>query len=388
MIPPEQVPEGVYRATRAVVDLDAVAHNLHCVRSLLPAGVEVCAVVKADAYGHGAVPVARRLAEEGVERFAVATVEEGVELRLAGIRRPILLLGAGLSGIQAAIEHDLTPVVFSPSTARRVARAAREARRPIPIHLKFDTGMGRLGLLPEGWEPVLEELLRSPGVRLEGIATHFSSAESDPSFTRAQVEAFQKILDAIRRRHPVDGATIHMANSAGILNHPEAAGSMVRPGLMLYGAAPDRALEGKADLRPAMSFRTRVLYLKQVPAGSPLSYGQTFRTKRPSRIATLPVGYADGVRRALSNRGSVLVRGRRAPVVGNVTMDLTLVDVTDVPGAAEGDEVVLFGRSEETTLPVEEVAEAVGTIPYEILCGVGRRVPRVYLRHGASTVTP
>jgi alanine racemase len=312
----------------------------------------------------------------------VATVEEGVELRKAGIRRPVLVLGVGESGADVALEKGLTPVIYSRESAGWIAEEARKLGREISAHLKLDTGMGRVGLLEDEWLPLAEDLLENTPIRLEGILTHFSSAESDPEFTRAQTERFRSALNRMPRLSACGPTLVHLANSSAILNGQEFLGNMVRPGIILYGAYPAQGYREEISLRPVMTFQTRVLHVKSLPPGSPVSYGQTFRTKRPSRIATLPVGYADGYRRDLSNRGWVLIHGRTAPVAGTVTMDLTMVDVTDVPGTREGDEVVLFGGSEEALLRVDDLAEKIGTIPYELLCGVSRRVPRVYRRSG------
>ena len=385
---PLSVPDGIYRATLAVIDLDAIGHNLRVLRSLLPRSVSICAIVKADAYGHGAVPVSKELEAQGIEGFGVATVEEGLELRRAGIQRPIMVLGVGFSGIETAQQHGLAPVVYSPGTAQRIAEAARRMKKPLSVHLKIDTGMGRLGLLAEEWQGVLEDLRASPWIEVEGIATHFSSADSDAEFTRTQLDRFRRAVEQTRGIREAPVSQIHAANSAGLVNHPKSAFTMVRPGLLLYGSYPEPGLRHKITVRPAMTFRTHVLYVKSLPPGSPVSYGQTFHTKRASRIATLAVGYADGYRRDLSNRGWVLIRGHRVPVVGNVTMDLTMVDVTDIPDASEGDEVILFGPGQGTCLPVEDLAEEIGTISYELLCAVSRRVPRIYTRGGKIVDVP
>lgn len=370
------------------MDLDAINHNLRSLRNLLPPSVALCAVVKADAYGHGAVPVSRELEARGVDAFAVATIEEGLELRRAGIERPIMVLGYGFSGIEEAQEHGLAPVVYSPGTAKRVSEAARGMKKPLSVHLKLDTGMGRLGLLEDQWASALEELLGNPWIRLEGIATHLSSAESDPDFSRVQLHRFEEAVARIKQICGGGVERYHAANSAGILNHPESLYNMVRLGLLLYGAYPEPGLKARVTVRPAMTFKTQVLHVKSLPPGSPVSYGQTFHTRRASRIATLAVGYADGYRRDLSNRGWVLIRGRRAPVVGNVTMDLTMVDVTDLPDVSEGDEVTLFGPAGGTCLPVEDLAQEIGTISYELLCAVSRRVPRVYAKGGKVVGVP
>ncbi len=389
MNPPVVLPDGTYRATAAVVDLDAIDHNLLAVRKRIPSSVEICAVVKADAYGHGAVPVSRTLEARGVEAFGVATVEEGIELREAGIRRPILLLGASSPGVEILRRYRLTPVIHSEEAAKRLLEETRAASGPpLPVHLKVDTGMGRLGILRDRWEAIVEALARGPGIRIEGIASHFSSAESDPGYTLGQIGRFDAAVEAARRHLGPGRLRLHIANSAGILNHPSRLYDLVRPGLVLYGVHPAPGLRERIDLRPAMTFQSRILAVRTLPEGSPISYGRTFRTRRRSRIAVLPVGYADGYRRDLSNRAHVLVRGVEAPVVGNITMDLTLADVTDIPGAGEGDEVILFGTSPTGNLPAEDLAERVGTIPYEILCGVGRRVPRLYRRGGRIVKAP
>jgi len=388
--PPFPLPPGVHRPTLAIIDLDALAHNLSEIRRVLPRPMGVCAVVKADAYGHGAVAVGRELEALGVESLAVATVEEGIELRRGGVRAPVLVLGIGRSGTEEALEHDLTPVVYSEASARRVMEAAARARgRDVRVQVKLDTGMGRVGLPEDGWVAVAEERLAAPRIRLEGWLTHYSSAESDPDFTRTQARRFRAALERAARLPSCGGEQVHIASSAGILCGEEIAGNLVRPGILLYGAFPDPGLADRADLYPVMTFRTEVMQVKTLPPGSPVSYGQTFRTRRRSRIATLPVGYADGYPRRLSNRGAVLIHGERAPVAGTVTMDLTMVDVTDLPEVREGDEAVLFGRTGTgATLRADEVARAVGSIPYELFCAVSRRVPRVCTRGGRAVDGP
>jgi alanine racemase len=388
MSSPLSVPDGIYRSTLAVVDLDAIVYNLSALRSLLPSSVAVCAIVKADAYGHGAVPVSRELEANGVEAFGVATIEEGLELRRAGITRPILVLAVGPAGIEVAREHGLSPVIYSPDMAERLSRAARAMEKPLPVHLKIDTGMGRLGLLRDEWKAILRDLRENPWIEIEGLATHFSSADSDEAFTRTQLGRFEAMVDEAGETREPPAKRIHAANSAGIVSYPESIFTMVRPGLLLYGSYPEPGLRDKITVRPAMTFKTHVLYTKTLPAGSPVSYGRTFHTKRTSRIATLPVGYADGYRRDLSNRAWVLLRGQKAPVVGTVTMDLIMVDVTDIPDVSEGDEAILFGPTEGACLPVEDLAERIGTISYELLCAVSKRVPRVYTRGGKIVDVP
>ena len=374
------------RPTTAHIDLGALRHNLAQVRRLADAR-EVIAIVKADAYGHGSVPVARALAAEGVTRFGVALVEEGRALREAGIRGEVLVLG-GLVEDQAAeiVDLGLTATIFHAGPAEALNEAARRAGRAAPVHVKIDTGMGRLGFSPDAAPDAVAALARCAFLRLEGLMTHFADADlADPAYAREQVARFDAVAETVRRagvRIPIR----HAANSAAVMAASSWRSAMggplydaVRPGLMLYGARPGPAVGAGVDLRPVLSLTTRILLLKRVPPGTPISYGRTFVTRRESLIAVLPIGYADGYPRALSNAGRVLVRGRAAPVVGRVCMDLTMVDATDVPDAAEGDEAVVIGAQGAAAITVEEVAACAGTIAYEILCGIGPRVPRRYL---------
>ena len=374
------------RPTTAHIDLGALRHNLAQVRRLAGAR-EVIAIVKADAYGHGAVPVARALAAEGLTRFGVALVEEGRALREAGIRGEVLVLG-GFVEDQAdeIVELGLTATIFHSGHADALNEAARRAGRAAPVHVKIDTGMGRLGFSPDAAPDAVVALARLAFLRLEGLMTHFADADlADPAYAREQVARFDAVAETVRRagvRIPIR----HAANSAAVMAASSWRSAMagplydaVRPGLMLYGARPGPAVGAGVDLRPVLSLTTRILLLKRVPSGTPISYGRTFVTRRESLIAVLPIGYADGYPRALSNAGRVLVRGRAAPVVGRVCMDLTMVDVTDVPGAAEGDETVVIGAQGAAAITVEEVAAGAGTIAYEILCGIGPRVPRRHL---------
>lgn len=369
------------RPTRAEVDLDALDRNYRALRALVP-GMEVLAMVKANAYGHGAPLVAHRLEAAGVRLLGVALVEEGLELRNAGVRAPILVMGGSYQGgYDVMVERELSATVFRPDHVDELSRAARRANRTVTAHLKVDTGMGRLGASLEELPDLLRYLRRHPEIRLEGLASHLASADVKGSpLTRAQLERW-----AEARRMVEDAGYYpelrHLANSSALLGLQEARqGSLfnlARPGLALYGMAPAPWLEPAATLSPVMSWKTGIVHLKDVPEGASVSYGATWTAARPSRIATLPVGYADGYGRAYSNRASVLVRGRRAPVVGRVCMDMCMVDVTDVPGAALGDEVVLLGRQGGEAVTAQELAELAGTIHYEVLCGVGARVPRM-----------
>lgn len=359
------------RPTTALVHTDRLRHNLGVVRSRVGEGVAVCASVKGDAYGHGAALSALALEASGVEWFGVALVEEGEHLRAAGVKAPILCLeGVAVFGAEAAIEHGLTPMLFDLDSAAALHEVARRRGVTVAVHLKVDTGMGRLGVPYGEWGPFLDRIADFDALEVTGLATHFAEAESDPTFTREQARRFRGAVQAARARafHP---KLLHCSNSAATLGYDELRFTMVRPGLALYGVSPGPGLgEG---LRPVMRVVTRVLYVKNIPAGYGVSYGRRWVAPRPTRLATLPVGYADGYPRALSNRAEVLVHGQRCPVRGTVCMDMVMVDVTDVPTPVRpGDEVELFGDG----VRVEELAAIAGTIPYEVLCGVSQRVPR------------
>jgi alanine racemase len=379
------------RPTEAVVDLAAIASNYRYASEL--AGRPPIGVVKADAYGHGAVRVARALSAAGCPMLGVALVEEGMELREAGLATPILVFGGAYGGrYDLLVRHGLTPFVFTDEHLEGLAAAARSAGRSVPAHLKLDTGMGRLGLAPEGLPRFLERARSLPEVRLEGLCTHLASADAEPrETTDAQVRAF----DGAARAMTAAGFPLrfrHLANSAGTIDHPAARQDLARPGIMLYGYLPHApeappptpaAAEAARRLRAGLTWRTAVAHVKTVAAGSRISYGGHWTAHRASRVATLPVGYADGYSRRLSGRagfgcGEVLVRGRRAPVTGTVCMDMVMIDVTDVPGVEVGDEVVLVGTQGAERIGADELAARAGTIPYEVLCGISARVPRRY----------
>ncbi len=366
------------RPTEARIDLGALSHNFREVTGRTP-GRKVLAVVKAQAYGHGAVPIARHLLGLGADMLGVALVEEGRELREAGVRAPILLMGAFFPDqAEAIIEWDLTPAVFTHDMADALVRAARQRGRTVEVHVKIDTGMGRIGVAPEAAAGFIETLRQHRELRVRGLMTHFADADlRDKGFAAVQMGRFTALMRELDAR----GAAVplcHAANSAAVLDYGGAHFSMVRPGLMLYGYNPLEAGGPAIDLKPVLSLVTRIAYLKRTPAGTPISYGRTFITSRESLIATLPIGYADGFSRGLSNRGEALVRGRRAPVAGRVCMDMTMVDVTDVPAVREGDEVVLIGAMGGERITAADIAAKTGTISYEVLCGISSRVPRVY----------
>jgi alanine racemase len=377
--------EAMAGRTVAEIDLAALRYNTRQVRSLLGDGTEILAIVKADAYGHGAVPIGRHLEAEGIGCFGVATLEEGSALRESGLSSPILILaGVFPEDLASAVGKKLTPVIQDLDAARAVDEAAQRLGRRIPIHLKIDTGMSRLGIPWREWEAALKSLQRLGHLEVEGLISHFSNAESDrPSdrdFTEEQILRFRTCLEQSRKAG-LEPRYIHMANSAAISLWERSRFNLVRPGLMLYGIHPSATARQKISLHPVLQWKTRILSLRRVPAGDPVSYGRTYVCRRDSHIATLAVGYADGYGRRLSNRGEVLVRGKRARITGIVCMDLTMVDVTDVPGVETGDEVVLLGRQESEEITVCEMADWMETISYEVLCGIGKRVHRVYLDH-------
>ena len=363
---------------RARIDLDAIASNYRFLVARV-APRPVYAVVKADAYGHGAVFVAARLAREGAERFAVANPDEGAALRRGGIAGEILVLSrADAEDVPRLAAYGLTPALYDVAQAEAIAAAAaaRGASAPLPVHLELDTGMGRAGFRPEELDFAIALLRRSGGLRLAGTFANLSRAD-DPSSdeTARQVERLRAGAARLREAGLSPGV-VHAANSAAILGDPDAWLDAVRPGLALYGVAP-RASADAAALVPAMTVEAAVTSLRRVPAGTPLGYGGRFVTERATTVAVLPIGYHDGFRRSLSGRVAVLLGGKRAPVVGAVSMDVTLVDATDAP-VRRGDRAVCLGRDGGDAVTAWDLADAAGTIPYEILCGIGPRVPRVY----------
>ena len=370
------------RPTWAEVDLDALAWNYHAVRGRVGDGVKVMGVVKADAYGHGAHECARRLAAEGAEWFGVATPEEAFELRRAGVTRNILSFGGFWEGqAEECLSRRVVPVVYRLDMAEALDPAARAARTVADIHVKIDTGMGRLGVRYDEAAEFAERLRAFANVRVDGLMTHFAAADEPTRdcFTEEQLQHFREAVAAFRERGHRPTYE-HASNSAATFAHPEAHGNMVRPGGVLYGLWRDvlPPLADAPSLRPVMSVRSRVILLKRVHAGETLGYGCTYEAAREMVVATVPVGYADGYVRALSNRGRVAVRGKLAPVVGRVSMDLTIIDVTDVEGVEVGERVTLMGVDGALSIPAEDIARTAGTISYEITCGVSSRVPRRY----------
>jgi alanine racemase len=379
----------IVRPTRVEVDLDAVASNVSLACRIAGPRTEVMAVVKADAYGHGAVPVARVALRAGASWLGVAMPEEAVPLRAAGLTSRILVLGPiAPEQVELVATHDLEQCVSDPTQAEALDRAARTHGRILSLHLKVDTGMGRVGLPPKEVYVAAEKIRALPWVRLCGLMTHFADAEAEESaFAQEQLRRFAEATAALREagiHHPIR----HAANSAALLYLPEARLDLVRPGIMLYGCHPRGGQNASQEgLRPALRFRTAISQLAAVPRGGSVSYGRTFVAPRDMLVATLPVGYADGWGRLLSNRGQVLIRGRRVPVIGRVCMDMTMVDVTGLSEIRAGDEAVLIGRQGAEEITADEVAEAQDTISYEVLCRIGPRVPRVHRSQGLPSGT-
>lgn len=365
--------------TYASIDLAALTHNLSQIRERLSPQSHIMAVVKANAYGHGAIEVSRALVASGVGRLAVASVQEGIALREAGINADILVLVDLFDKhVQDLIAHRLTPVITEQRLLPALAEAAASGKQPFGIHIKVDTGMGRLGFSPVELASLFNALPGWKSLRIEGFMTHLADSDGqDPSHTEQQLKTFRGLLEQVEQR----GITIpfvHVANSAAIVRYRQSHFSLVRPGIMLYGyhTLPENIPSPR--LEPLLSLRSTVMQLRSIKPGETVSYNRTFVAKRPSTIAVLPVGYADGYSRRLSNQGSVLIKGKRAPIVGLICMDMTMVDVTDIPSVRVGDTVTLIGRDGQDAIWADELAGWTATIPYEVLCALGPRIPRVY----------
>jgi len=372
----------------AEISLARLRENLGIVRRHVGVERKILAVLKGNAYGHGAVPVARALAEAGADAFGVATVEEGIELREAGIEQPILLMAGFYPGEeQEVLEHELTAGLCDLGQLERLEQAARTRGRRIRCHVKVDTGMGRLGIPSEAVPQALDMLTASRALELEGLYTHFAASED---FTSSQTAEQVACFESVRAQFAARGLRpplLHLANTGAIVARPETWGTLVRPGSLLYGYMSFFKFDGadrteefyqKLPVRPALTLKAVIYLIRDFPPGKPLGYGARFVTQRPSRIAILPIGYADGWRRGLTGHCRVIVRGRYAPVVGTIGMDLMQVDVTDIPAAQPGDAVILIGSSGNATIPPTEPARALGSVVSEILSGLGQRIPRLY----------
>ena len=369
----------------AEIDLDALVNNIKEIRKATQPDALITAVVKADGYGCGSTIVAKEVLKNGADRLAVSALDEAVELRQAGITEPILILGQ-TSGKRAAelIAYGVDACVFQLAEAEAFSAEAVRQNRDVHLHIGIDSGMGRIGYKPtEESVAIIKEISELPNVRLEGIFTHFCTADSaDKTFTNEQYKRFRWICDRLAaEKVPIH--LHHCSNSAAILELPEYHWDMVRAGIILYGLEPSPEVNIKPfHLKPVMSLKCQICYIKEIEKGDSVSYGRTFIAKGPTKIATLPVGYADGYSRIMSNRIQVLVHGQRAPQVGNICMDQCMIDISGIDDVKEGDEVVLFGQQDGAILPVEELSDTLNTINYEVVCAISRRVPRVYMRDG------
>lgn len=367
------------RVTRAHIYLDRIEANARAVRALIGPDVALLAVIKADGYGHGAIPAAHAALAARATWLGVACVDEGVAVRAAGIRAPVLVMGhAAPEELRAAIGSDLTLTLGTATQCGAMLDAARQIGGPIRVHLKIDTGMGRFGLLPEHLEAVAPTLRDTRHIVVDGLFTHLARGEEDPRLaTDAQLATFERAI-ALLARYGIRPRHLHAANSGATLIAPHARLTMVRAGLLLYGYRPDPAVLPELSLCPAMELRSTLVRVETLPAGAAIGYGHTHRLERPTRIGLVPIGYADGLLRALSDVGYLVAGGRRVPIVGRISMDQCTVDLSEAPGLREGDPVVIIGREGEASVWAHDLATWAGTIGYEILCGIGPRVPRHY----------
>ena len=386
------------RATFAEINLDSFRHNLHSIKSLIGPDVGTMAIIKADAYGHGAIQCARAATKEQVNYIGVGIIQEAIELRENGITSPILILGGIYPNeIEDLIKYNLSTSLSSSVIASAISKKAEQANKSVGVHIKIDTGMGRLGIQPEDFISLLNNVITCKNLKIDGLFTHLSSAdEEDPETTHHQISIFLNVLKKLRTTNfskmtnEIDHILFHSANTAGLLRFPESRFDLVRPGISLFGSFPSPTVasvfdsltnENKATkLRPVMNWKTKIIQIQTLRKGVPISYGGRYVTKNDrTRIATIPVGYADGLSRRLSNNMELLVKETRVKQVGTICMDMCLIDVTSLPDVKMGDEVVIFGSQGNGQIKVEELATKADTIPYEILCGVGKRVPRIYI---------
>ena len=373
------------KRTWAEVDFDKLAHNYHALRGLAPAGTKYLGLVKADAYGHGAVPVAKKLEELGADYLGVACLDEAIEVREAGVKTPILILGC-TSSIYAAelVKYNITQACYDLEYAKELSAGAQKAGGTITVHIQCDTGMTRLGFMchEDTMEKSASEIIEAvklPGLKAEGIFTHFSDSDGSEEYTMLQFGRFQDIIQRVRDLG-YEFEIRHCANSAATLLYPATYLDMIRPGIVQFGHFPDAKMDhALCDLVPVLELKSRVATVRDVPANTPVSYGRTNTLTRPSRLAVIPVGYGDGFCRGFSNKLTVLINGKKRPIVGRICMDMCMVDVTDAPDVKEGDVAILYGSDGTNDQPVEAGAEIMNTISYELLCVLTKRIPRIYL---------
>lgn len=367
------------RPTWAEIDLGAFKHNFKEIKRKLKKGTSLLPVVKADGYGHGMEEIARASLSCGAKLLGVANIEEGIFLRKKGITAPILILGSvyPLSNFTHILRYNLTPAICSLQASQELSKIAQRRKKKVKVHIKVDTGMGRIGVSAENAASLVKKVIQLPGIIIEGIFTHLAAADSDYEFTMEQIRKFQSVIDELKRDN-INIKYKHAANSTAILRYSDAHFNLARPGISLYGLAPFAGAEREIDLKQVMQLKTKIVFIKRVKKGTSVSYGRTWRAKRDSIIGTLPIGYADGYNRLLSNRGEVLIRGKRIPIVGRVCMDMCMVDITSLPDVKVGEEVVLIGSQGEEKITADEIAKLIGTISYEVVCGISKRVPRKF----------
>ena len=380
-----------YSRVYAAIDLDAVLHNVKEMKKIISEDTRIMAVIKTDGYGHGAVPIGRELEPlPYVWGYAVATVEEGAILRRNGLKKPILVLGASFpEQYETMARLDIRPNVFSLGMAEQMSKSMESLGLDLNVHVKIDTGLSRLGFqVTEAAADEIAQIAGLPHIILEGIFTHYAKSDAaDKTMAMEQLAFFEKMQGLLAARN-VSPKLCHSCNSGGIIDLPQAGMDLVRAGISLYGMWPsDEVHKERLSLQPVLSLKSRIVFLKELEEGRTISYGATYTVKKPMRIATVPVGYGDGYPRSLSNKGYVLIRGKKAPICGRICMDQFMVDVTHIPDAAEGDEVVLVGGSGSETITMEELGELSGRFNYEFACDLGKRIPRVYYKNGAVVET-
>ncbi|MEI3162459.1 MAG: alanine racemase [Lachnospirales bacterium] len=373
-----------YHRLLAEINLDAIGNNIREIRKLIKEKTQLLAVVKADAYGHGAEEVAKVCLYNGADQLAVATCNEGVQVRQWSIQVPVLILGNTVEGqLETVINNNLTQAVFRYETAKKMSDMAVKLNKTALIHIKIDTGMSRIGFLPndEALDEI-EKIFALPNLKVTGVFTHFATAdEKDKTFTMVQYKRFRFITDALNAKGHTDFIR-HCANSGAILDMPELQLDMVRAGIIIYGMYPSTQVTHPINLIPAMSLKSQISYVKYLEENVSVGYGRTYFTTQRTKVATIPIGYADGYSRAFSNKARVIINGHYAPIIGNVCMDQMMVDVTNIPDVKDGDSVIIMGSDGKNTVSAEELANIAGTINYEIVCDVGKRVPRVYVKNG------
>lgn len=373
-----------YHRLLAEIDLDAIGNNIREIRRRLNTGTKLMAVVKADAYGHGAEEVSKVCLYNGADQLAVATCDEGVQIRQWSIQVPVLVLGNTVEGqLETIINYSLTQAVFRYETAKLMSDIAVKLGKTALVHIKIDTGMSRIGFMPTDKSiEEIEKIFKLPNIKVTGMFTHFATAdEKDKTFTKVQYKKFRYVTDRLNEKG-YSGFIRHCANSGAILDMPELGLDMARAGIIIYGLYPSSQVTHPINLKPAMSLKSQISYVKDLEKNVSVGYGRTYFTTHKTKVATIPIGYADGYSRAFSNKSRVIIKGKYAPVIGNVCMDQMMADVSDIPDAVAGDSVIIMGRDGKNNVSAEELAEIAGTINYEIVCNVGKRVPRVYIKNG------